>query len=248
MQKDTIMKTAHIKTALIVCAGVIASGASADIYHWDWSADTDGTSGLNMNGGTFESIHAEFDTDTNRFLWQVLFSDQITDGYTLAVNNGPNPKGHAGELALIYFDAYNGQNTMLTYRDGSPASGDQAPDQIFDYNDASILQASVSDFDGKRQMTLELDASLINGHNPAYPGPEGPGEWTGIGFEEQLGLWMHPLKNLSASYNNENGLSSWSGSQGWFDGAGYSTTTVPAPGAFALLGLGGLLSSRRNRS
>ncbi|MEQ9206722.1 MAG: PEP-CTERM sorting domain-containing protein [Phycisphaerales bacterium] len=246
----------------MVGVAVFAGAAQADLYQWDWSADVDGVAGLNMNAGEFQSIHAEFDTNTDRFVWSVTFANQITDGYTLAVNNGPNPKGHAGELALIYFDAsgadvrvtgyaYNGFNTTTSYQDGSQESGQQAADMIFassSTENASLVTAAsvIDNIDGTRVMTLEMDASLINSHNPAYPGPEGPSEWTGIGFEDYLGLWMHPFKNLNTSYDSNGLLTGWSGQQGWFDGKDYPT--VPAPGAFALMGLGGMIAGRRRRA
>ena len=253
-----------ITTMALIGAAAFATSANADVYHWDWSAAVDGTAGLNMNGGEYQSVHAEFDSSTNRFLWSVTFSDQITDGYSLAVNNGPNPKGHAGEMALLYFDAtggdvrvtgyaYNGVNSLNSYYDGSPQGGTQAPDLLFASNgfeNASfITAASVMDnVDGTRVMTLEMDASLINGHNPFYPGPDGPSEWTGVAFDEMIGLWMHPFKNLDTSYDQSGALTGWSGSQGWFDGSNFDTTTVPAPGAMALLGMGGMLVGRRRRN
>lgn len=246
----------------LMCAGTAVSGASADIYQWDWSASVDGTSGLNMNGGEFQSIHAQYDSQTDRFLWEVTFADQITDGFTLAVNDGPNPKGHAGELALLYFDAtdtdvrvtgyaYNGQNSFNTYFDGSAASGVQAPDMIFGgdalgTNASLIMQASMQDIGSTRVMTLEMDASMINAHNPVYPGPEGPGEWTGMQFDELIGLWMHPMTGMNTSYGQDGSLEELSyNRQGWFDGNNFTTTTIPAPGALALLGLSGVVVGRR---
>jgi len=252
------MKSKRVQAVFIVCAGLAATGASADVFQWDWSAAADGTRGLNMRGGEFESVHAEYNSSDNRFLWEVVFSDQITDGYTLAVNNGPNPKGHAGELALIYFDAthpdvrvsayaYNGQNTLLTYRDGSPQAGDQDPDQIFGFNHSSILRASSEDIGAKRKMTLEIDAGVINAHSPAYPGPGGSAEWTGIAFDEMLGLWMHPLTELTTGYDQDESLTAWSGSQGWFDASSLKAASVPAPHTLAIFGLGGLAACRRRR-
>ena len=256
------MKNTHKAIMAMISSGAMVSVASADVYQWDWSADVNGTSGLNMNGGEFESVHAQFDSNTDRFLWEVTFADQISDGYTLAVNNGPNPKGHAGELALIYFDAtgtearvtgyaYNGVNSLNSFRDGSPIGGTQAPDILFtsDALGASpfIMQASMQDVGLGRVMTLEIDASLINVHNPQYPGPEGPSEWSGLAFDELLGLWMHPMSNLTTSYNEDGSLDSWSGRQGWFDSNNWETTTVPAPGALALLGFGGVLVGRRRK-
>lgn len=253
-----------ITITALLGAAMLSSAANADIYSWDWSASVNGTSGLNMNGGQFQSIHAEYNNVSERFLWSVTFADQITDGYTLAVNDGPNPKGHAGELGLIYFDAsngvpvvtvyaYNGVNSQNSYADGSPAGGIQAPDMILASdgvtNHSSIMQASVVDdmMTGTRTMTLELDATIINNHMPANPGPEGPSEWTGVQFAELLGLWMHPVTNLNADYDGEMALTQWSGTQGWFDGSNF-TTSVPTPGSVALLGLGGLVMSRRRRN
>lgn len=250
----------------LVGVGAVSATASADLYVWDWDANVDGTSGLNMNAGEFSSIHAEYDTVTERFLWDVTFADQITDGYTLAVNDGPNPKGHAGELGLIYFDAtgddarvtvyaYNGVNSMNSYKDGSPASGTQTPDMILAasmvdatmLNHSSIIEASVIDgIDGSRRMTLEMDASIVNAHAPEYPGPDGIEEWTGVQFAELLGLWMHPVKNLVTEYNEDGTLANWRGSQGWFDGSGFETT--PTPGSALLLSMGVVAATRRRRA
>jgi len=253
-----------MKITTMLCVGALAaSGAHADIYAFDWEYGDPGSMGLNMRAGTFESVYAEYDSDTERFLWQTTFSDQITQGYTLAVNDGPNPKGHAGELALIYFDAttvdpvvsvyaYNGENTQTSYIDGSPDDGTQTADAIVLSDETgrhpSIMSASVEDTaSGKRVMTLELDASIVNGHTPLHPGPDGPSEWTGIQFAEALGIWMHPVKELETAYNDDGSLSEWSGTQGWFDGTNFTTTTIPAPGALALLGLGGVMVTRRTR-
>jgi hypothetical protein len=262
IQERTEMKKS---TIAMLCAATFATAAQADIYQWDWSADVDGTAGLNMNGGEFQSIHAQFDSVTDRFLWQVTFADQITDGYTLAVNNGPNPKGHAGELALIYFDAsnpnvrvtgyaYNGVNLFNSYQDGSPDEGIQAPDMLFGSdllgnNDSIIMQASVEDIGTTRVMTLEIDAAGINVHTPANPGPEGPGGWSGIAFDELVGLWMHPMTGVDTAYDQSGALTGLSYStQGWFDGNNFGTSTDPAPGAMALFGRGGMLAGRRRRN
>jgi len=254
-----------MKFTTLMCVGVAAASgaAGADVYVFDWAHGDRGSAGLNMRSGTFESVHAEYDSVSERFLWETTFSDQVTDGYTLAVTQGPNPKGHAGELALIYFDAtttsptvsiyaYNGLNSQTSYKDGAPLNGTQTPDPII-LNDGtgrhpSIIEASVEDTpQGKRVMTLEMDASFVNAHTPMHPGPDGYGEWDGIRFARALGLWMHPIKDLDSSYNEDGSLAHWSGTQGWFDGTNFTTTTVPAPGALALLGLGGAMIARRRR-
>jgi hypothetical protein len=169
--------------AALAAAGAIAQ---ADVYTWSWQPGDPG-GGHSDSGGAFKSITGAYDGASERLTWEIAFENQITDGFTLALNNGPNPKGHAGELALIYFDAtdvsnvrvsafaYNGLNTQTSYRDGSPLFGTQAADTIFGVspfleNAPSIVEASVIDSGAGRRMRLVLDASLINDHTPAYPG------------------------------------------------------------------------------
>lgn len=237
--------------------------ASADVYTWNWEPGDPG-GGYNNAGGRFSSIDASYNSGSQRLTWEINFDDHIADGFTLALNNGPNPKGHAGELALIYFDAtdvenvrvssyaYNGMNTQTSYRDGSPLGGTQSADVIFGIQPLeglapSVLHASVTDSDGGRQLRLVLDATAINGHTPRYPGGAGIEEWYGMGFDTGLGVWLHPVSSLTTEYTEEGELSYWSGRQGWLDGANY-TTTVPAPGVAAIGGLGlGLIGGRRRR-
>ena len=135
---------------------------------------------MNNSAGNFDSINASFNTSTNRFVWNVMFSNQVTDGDTLAISPGANPKGHAGELASLYFDfsngsprvnafAYNGVNASNSWQDGNgQVAGNQAADLIHGINDTSWYKASVVDAGGKRTFNLSVDATTINGHNPLY--------------------------------------------------------------------------------
>jgi hypothetical protein len=247
-----------MRTALSVAAlAAVCSVASADVYSWSWQA---GDTGVSNNGGVMEQIDMSFNTHSNQLNFDVTFSDQVSDGYTLAVSPGANPKGHAGELALLYFDAsdmgdvrvnafaYNGQNNQTSYYDGSPDSGTQAPDKLvssLNAIDAATMTASASDNNGKRTFSLSLDASVINGHTPANPGPNGPSEWTGVAFESLMGIWFHPFKDLQTSYGQDGYLTDWSGRQGWLDGSGFQTT-VPAPATGASL-LALAFAGRRRR-
>ncbi|MCB9838893.1 MAG: hypothetical protein H6813_06100 [Phycisphaeraceae bacterium] len=248
--------------ASIVAA--IAGSSSAAIHQWDWQVGDPGGYGTNNNGGTFESIHSTFNTDTNALTWDMTFSDQVTKGFTLALNDGPNPKGHAGELALLYVDitspaapkmlayAYNGQNSNTSYIDGvGNIAGNQTPDDIVDVDDRGgsnwIEHFTVEDtMDGKRVVSFAIDASVINTHTPDYPGST---PWFGLGFGEKLGIWLHPYRTLSASYDPVDGLlNSWGGDQGWFDGSNLVTQEVPAPGPVALLAGAGMIAGSRRRN
>lgn len=254
------------RPSLCACAALtLASPAMGQVYHWEWTPGSPGRYSSSNDGGDFERIRARYNANTQRFRWETTFSDQRTKGFALAVNNGPDPKGHAGELALLYLDAcdtndvrltayaYNGQNLLNSWTDGNGnAPGNQVPDSILSSVTRSdwIRELSVRDeADGGRTFVLDIDATLLNQHDPMYPGPNGE-EWFGIGFAEQLGLWFHTFDTLDTQYNADGFLTSWqAGGNGFTDGSGFSTTVAPLPPAAWLgaAGLGGvfLLSRRR---
>jgi hypothetical protein len=248
----------------VLALAALAGAAHADEFVWNWTPAQGGFT--NNAAGAFESISASFNTSNNRLVWNIVFSNQVTDGYTLALNNGPNPKGHAGELALIYFDystgsarlnafAYNGVNSANSWQDGNGnAPGNQAADLIHGLSDTSWYSASVVDTaDGKRRFNLSVDATTINNHNPLYPGPGGASEWSGIGFGSSLGLWLHTYDSLSTNYFANGALCQWNrGAEGWFDGSNFPTVLVPLPSAawagMAGLAIAGLVVRRRNKT
>ncbi|MEM1422592.1 MAG: hypothetical protein AAGH64_01175 [Planctomycetota bacterium] len=250
--------------ALMVCAG----SANATLFQWEWERGDPGQYGLNDNGGRFDSVNASFDSVSNQLTWTVAFTNDVTEGFTLAVNDGPNPKGHAGELALLYVDArdandvmvtayaYNGRNSNNSWKDGDASQGgNQTADIILNANQRNdwVLASSVLDDNGGRTISITIDASQIIGHTPMYPDPDLPpsadptDSWHGIGFDNALGLWMHPYRTFAPTYDPQTGAITalQTGGEGWFDGRDF--TAVPTPGAFALLGLSGLVTLRRKR-
>lgn len=253
-------------TMLAMLTAAATTGvARADLYTWDWTtASTDGSNlGYDSRGGAINSIHGEFDTTSQSLKWLVNYADTSrndTEGFTLALNNGPNPKGHSGELALLYFDAsrsnpvltaygYNGQNSTTTYYDGSDHFGTQTPDLIASSRSGPSWVSNLVDrreTDGSITLGFEIDASVINNHTPMHPGPGGLSDWFGIGFDNHLGIWMHSFRDLSTEYYS-NYLTKWNARcEGWLDGSDFST--VPEPGTVGLLALGGLALIRRRRS
>lgn len=234
--------------------------ASASTFSWSSSSIPQ-----NSVAGEIKQLSTSYNDVTHRFTYQGTFDHapgaptRHTMGYWVAVSPGPNPKGHAGELALFYMDvsegtpvltayAYNGVNGGSSYFDGSPAGGTQAPDKI-----ASSLASSswinaltfTVNGDGTRTIGFDIDASGINSHVPLNPGPGGPGEWTGAAFGETIGIWMHPLAGLDTSYGADGFLTSLSAShEGWFDASDMETVPEPAT-ALALVGFAALARRRR---
>ncbi len=253
-------------TMIAMLAVATTTGAAkASLYEWDWTpASTDGSNlGYNSYGGDINSIHGEFNTTTQTLKWLVNYKDESSrdpEGFTLALNNGPNPKGHSGELALIYFDAtrsnpvltaygYNGQNSTSTFYDGSERGGNQTPDLIgTSRSTAGFINQLIDRRESDNSITLgfEINTALINGHTPMHPGPGGVADWFGTGFDNHLGIWMHSFRGLDTSYSGDY-LTQWSAKkEGWLDGSDFTTT--PEPGSIALLGLGAWAMIRRRRN
>ncbi|MCB1591325.1 MAG: VWA domain-containing protein [Alphaproteobacteria bacterium] len=190
-------------------------------------------------GGDIKNVTASYNGATDDFSFCMTVSPG-SQGFTLALNGGPNPKGHEAEMALVYFDAsgpepvitiysYNGLNTQTSWKDGSGAPGTQAPDAIL----SSLANPELFDFitvttdaDGNKIFKFALDATLIQNHDPLY-GPDG--EWTGLAFGDQIGMWLHPVSGLTTGYDADGFLTQWSSSgQGWFD-TSYQGTTCEVP-------------------
>lgn len=247
----------------MICASAAlaaaVSCANAGFFQWEFTRGMPGSYGLNDAGGRLTSARATFDPDSQDFSFSATFSNAITQGFWLAVSPGDNPKGHAGELALMYLDAknpgaprltiynYNGENGASSYRDGSPLAGTQAPDRIL----TSLLggfapSLSQVDSSGGRTLSIAFNAAGVNGHSPLYPASNGD-EWTGVEFGSRFGIWFHPVTNLTTAYDTNGWLTNFGGTQGWLDGANFTTTFVPAPGAVALFGASVLCVARRRR-
>lgn len=242
--------------AFAACAGI----AHATTYVFDRTG-----AGNNSSGGTLSSIHSTFNAATNRLTWSATFSNRITDGFTLVISPDANPKGHPGELAILYFDSrdmaapkltvysYNAQNDFSSYVDGTGNPGIQAPDRILTSVGTSSFVNTLSAADvsgGKRTLSFDIDASVINNHVPLYVNPNG-NDWTGSEYgnsataPNKIGIWFHYFKDLSASYDSNGYLTSWNGTHGWLDLAHGNVT--PAPGSVALMAIGGLIATRRKR-
>jgi len=189
------------------------------------------------NGGDIQHVMTSYNESSGELVFSMKVTDEA-DGFTVAINDGPNPKGHAGEMSLFYFDgtaadptvtayAYNGKNTQTSWMDGAPETGTQAPDQIATSMDPgspfNYVEMTV-DENGDKIMSFSVDANVLGDHVPANPGPGGADEWSGAQFGEDVGIWLHPVRGLETSYDDNGYLDQWSiEGQGWYDTANQPT-------------------------
>lgn len=239
------------KLLLAACLSTVVASAA----HGGTTFAYNRSAPINQNpaGGTISSIASTYDTDSKVFTWNVEYSDGVaanTQGYWLVVSGGPNPKSQAGQLAIIYFDArslaspnvsiyrYNGENNQNSF---------QTPGDLLAStrnSTASQITASASQSGGRRTFNLSVNASAINAR---YNAGNGFPDWEGIQYGDRIGVWFHSVASLTTSYNGSE-LTGFSGRIGWYDTDNETTTKIPTPGAAALLGLGGLLATRRRRA
>ncbi|MEM1027182.1 MAG: PEP-CTERM sorting domain-containing protein [Planctomycetota bacterium] len=184
-------------------SGYVTPQASAGMvpHIYEYSNTNVGTPAISGTDATIDEVFAQWDENTNYFTWSALYSAtdaaDLPTGFTLVVNDGPMPKGHLGELAVIYFEAEEQFEGNLSapstvsayaYNGGSSASAHRTsdfrdvqsqtpapPDQIATSRDGSlnVIDTEFQEFeDAGRQhrfVRLVFDASSINSHVPLQP-------------------------------------------------------------------------------
>ncbi len=256
--------------AVIFTTLSLVQTASATKYEYWYTSPipsdcTKAVNGVGLGlGGILTNIASSYDSVTHDFTWTVTFlpcNGKVPEGYIIALNNGPNPKGHAGELAMLYFDAtdkhnpvvsayaYNGKagyEGRISFKDSY--EGNRIPDRIAtskNSNPSWLKEISVTHNAAHDSYTyhLKMDATIIKSHVPAYPDKND--DWWGIGYDNHLGYWFHPVSGLSTSYcghydtddickkvlpgqTSKNFLKGyWWQHIGWYDTANRKTNTMP---------------------
>jgi len=246
-----------LTTVLVIAAAAAPAMASNRIFNF--TRGMAGDYGINDGGGRVDTFTNTYNTATRQFSFSVTYQNQITEGFWLAVSPGPNPKGHSGELAMIYFNAsnpanitasiyaYNGLNGPSSWQDGTARAGVQTPDFIGALVNGVNANMARTDAAGRRTLSVSFNASSIQSHLPLDPIDRARNEWTGVSFNTSYGIWFHSVAGLQSTTDGSGRLTSWSFNQeGWIDGQNF--TTIPTPGAAALLGLGALAAGRRRRA
>ena len=262
--------------ALIVAALSASASADFYAFNWDRpdqpTIDANATGPFSYqignvhvgdSAGQINTIGATFNSSTNMMSWslnigQVPDGDpgQSLSGFSVVLTSGAMPDG-PGQVAQFFFDAtgvspvltgyaYNGHPWSPSFEDGSWLPGNQQPDRIFtSLNDVNGVTQSIDDTtegDGSRSWSFMIDVTSILAHTPMYPQPW---SWEGTGFGDEIGLWVQTFTNAQVNYDGDGYIES-----ACYDRVGYfdadNQSTIPAPGALALLSIG-LLAVRRRR-
>lgn len=208
-------------TSLLLLAG----HASATVFQFeDLAANNGGMS------DQLDTVTSTFDDVSEQFTWDVEFNSDPTpvDGFWLVVNNGPNPKSsNVNELAIMYGDMDTGVLTTYAY------NGQNNANSII--NPGILLQTDTFTADSS-SISIDINASAINAWNSPQTSPG----YTGIAFDQNIGIWFHVSTNSTFGYNAAlDTIESYAyGNQGWYDKSNLTTVTVPAPASLLLLGLG----------
>lgn len=257
-----------IRTSSVIAAlaglGIAGAAHANDIFGFQWqegvSADPpdliEGT-----DAGTFENISTMYNPSTGTLDFHAVFSDQVTGGFTLVLTPGQFPSNAPGAHAILYFDATDMANPIMTaygyaggadpffsWLDGDGRTPvDDTPDFILG-NDASwVNDASAVDTpDGKRTLSFQIDASLINSHMPIYDNPDQ--DYEGVQFDSTLGIWFHTWLTFDGEYDEDGRITGFSRNGfGFWDATNLEAFIVPTPGVSALLLGAAAFGLRRRR-
>ena len=203
--------------AAAACVGA-AGSASATIYTYD---DPHGL----YSGGQIltENFSSTYDAANQRFSMTTTVNGSISrstaDGFWIVLSDGPNPKNHVNEYAILYGDAVNNRITAYVYDGVNSANSYKDPHR---YITSFSGKLDYTDLGGGRSTfsISDLDVSGINGFlaDPA---------WDGVAFGDEIGIWFHPAMMESLKYSGAQLTEYRFHTQGWYDLANRPTNSQP---------------------
>ena len=216
-------------TLTLLMGFAYATAAQATLYTFEDS----NPSGGGPLGDVWENISGSYDDSTEVFSWETTFNNPNIDGFWLVVSDGPNPKGHSNQLAIMYGDLENEFLSVYVYNGANSNAS---------YATTPWINTYGLNYDGST-VSFSFDASYVNSFS-AHP------EWEGIQFgPEKIGVWFHASvwngdgPNADAFvYNDDEQIENYRiSSQAWYDKKDLPVTTVPEPAPLATLALGLLM-------
>lgn len=261
------MKPLSLLSSAAIAAGLafgVASQASATTFKFDWEKADGGNLGIskvtgrgqgigiNHGVGDYETVNTSYNDKTGEFKFAASFTTRDgnpIDGGWVVISDGPNPKQHDKEYAIMYIDgvnervtayAYNGQNNSTSYR-----QNDFLGSWDLEYDEGN----------GESSFSFAFDATEINARQDIDSG------WKGLAFSDQVGLWFHAGRDTNVTYSTAvdeetgdetvTGINSFSSNAKWYDSGALDTESVPEPTsllAFGLIGGAFAVSRRRNQN
>ena len=236
--------------------------AMGTVWQYDVISPTPGTL-YNDVAGVITSIHSAYDATGQTLTWTADFAVNpsngiIPDGFSLVLSDGPNPKDINHQLGIFYLDAsgsfdgsgaYNGTTPILNAfsYNGSGSDGSYSNPSVgllssIGLNSADVIDLSASGDSLNRQLSFTIDTSNLDdgafvGSRFAAAGVGGynPADWEGVGYDENIGVWFHPLAETEFTYGTDaSGTAGFvtdiqDGAHGWYDIE--DANTVPEPSA-----------------